>query len=77
MVLTGVIQETDVDTTYKYPLLGDIPLLGGLFKSKQKSNEKRELIILVTPKVLEENSNTLSTYDLEFSSDDSKILLKK
>ena len=77
LVLTGVIQETDVDTTYKYPLLGDIPLLGGLFKSKQKSNEKRELIILVTPKVLEENSNTLSTYDLEFSSDDSKILLKK
>ena len=77
LVLTGVIQETDVDTTYKYPLLGDIPLLGGLFKSKQKSNEKRELIILVTPKVLEENSNNLSTYDLEFSSDDSKILLKK
>ena len=77
LVLTGVIQETDVDTTYKYPLLGDIPLLGGLFKSKQKSNEKRELIILVTPKVLEENSNNLSTYDLEFSSDDSKILLNK
>jgi type IV pilus assembly protein PilQ len=77
LVLTGVIQETDVDTIYKYPLLGDIPLLGGLFKSKQKSNEKRELIILVTPKVLEENSNNLSTYDLEFSSDDSKILLKK
>lgn len=77
LVLTGVIQETEVDTTYKYPLLGDIPLLGGLFRSKQKSNEKRELIILVTPKVLEENSSTLSTYDLEFSSDDSKILLKK
>jgi len=77
LVLTGVIQETDVDIIYKYPLLGDIPLLGGLFKSKQKSNEKRELIILVTPKVLEENSNNLSTYDLEFSSDDSKILLKK
>ena len=77
LVLTGVIQETDVDITYKYPLLGDIPLLGGLFKSKQKSNEKRELIILVTPKVLEENANTLSTYDLEFSSEDSKILLKK
>ena len=77
LVLTGVIQETDIDTTYKYPLLGDIPLLGALFRSKQKTNEKRELIILVTPKVLDENSNTFSTYDLEFNSEDSKILLSK
>mgnify|MGYP003324208683 FL=1 len=36
LVLTGVIQETDIDTTYKYPILGDIPLLGGLFRSNQK-----------------------------------------
>ena len=77
LVLTGVIQETDVNTTYKYPLLGDIPLLGGLFKSKQSTNERRELIILVTPKVLDENSNYLSDYDLDFKSEDSKKLIKK
>ena len=53
LVLTGVIQETDIDTTYKYPILGDIPLLGGLFRSNQKSSDKRELVILVTPKVLD------------------------
>ena len=77
LVLTGVIQETDVSTTYKYPLLGDIPLLGALFKSKQSTNERRELIILVTPKVLDENSNFLSDYDLDFKSEDSKKLIKK
>ena len=54
LVLTGIIQETDVDTTYKYPILGDIPLLGALFRSKQTNNDQRELIILVTPKILKD-----------------------
>ncbi len=77
LVLTGVIQETDVDTLYKLPLLGDLPLLGSLFRSKTKSNDKRELIILVTPKVLDDdtslNNNKLN---LEFSSEDAKNLIE-
>jgi type IV pilus assembly protein PilQ len=36
------------------PLLGDIPVLGHLFKSTQKVNNKNELLIFVTPKVLRE-----------------------
>jgi len=77
LVLTGVIQETDVDTTYKLPLLGDLPLLGGLFRSKQKSIDKRELIILVTPKVLEEGSNKINNYNLGFSNEDTKNFINK
>ena len=72
LVLTGVIQETDINTTYKYPLLGDLPLLGRLFRSKQTSVDKRELIILVTPKVLEEGANNINNYNLEFTSEDTK-----
>ena len=77
LVLTGIIQETDVDTTYKYPILGDIPLLGSLFRSKQTNNDQRELIILVTPKVLEDDTTINNKkYDLELSSEDANNLYK-
>ena len=77
LVLTGVIQETDIDTTYKLPLLGDLPLLGGLFRSKQASKDKRELIILVTPKVLEDKSSNIADYNLEFKNKDAKNLINQ
>ena len=75
LVLTGVIQETDIDTTYKYPILGDIPLLGGLFRSNQKSSDKRELVILVTPKVLDDRKSNIADYNLNYQNKDSQILL--
>ena len=77
LVLTGVIQETDIDTTYKLPLLGDLPLLGGLFRSKQASKDKRELIILVTPKVLEDKSSNIADYNLEFKNKDAQDLINQ
>ena len=77
LVLTGVIQETDVDTLYKLPLLGDLPLLGSLFRSKTKSNDKRELVILVTPKVLDDDTTINNNkFNLEFSNEDAKNLMK-
>jgi len=77
LVLTGVIQETDIDTTYKYPLLGDLPLLGGLFRSKQSSKDKRELIILVTPKVLEDTSSSIADFNLDFKNEESINVIKE
>ena len=77
LVLTGVIQETDIDTTYKYPILGDIPLLGGLFRSNQKSSDKRELVILVTPKVLDDRKSNIVDYNLNYQNKDSQILLEQ
>ncbi|MAN49262.1 MAG: type II secretory pathway protein [Flavobacteriales bacterium] len=77
LVLTGVIQETDVDVTYKYPLLGDLPLLGRLFRSKQSSKDKRELIILVTPKVLDEGTSNIADYNLKFQNKDARNLINK
>jgi type IV pilus assembly protein PilQ len=54
VVLGGIFESTDRDTSKKVPLLGDIPVLGHLFKSTQKVNNKNELLIFVTPKVLRE-----------------------
>lgn len=52
VVVGGVYEFTDVDSVSKVPLLGDIPVLGNLFKNKNRSNEKIELLIFMTPKIL-------------------------
>ena len=52
VVLGGVFEQTKSDGVSKVPLLGDIPLLGYLFRTTSKSNTKRELLIFVTPQIL-------------------------
>ena len=54
LVLTGVLQDSDTVTTSKVPILGDIPILGSLFRSNATQKRKSELVILVTPKILKD-----------------------
>lgn len=54
LILSGIIQDTDRTTVSKVPILGDIPLLGALFRSTNKDNERSEVIILVTPQILDD-----------------------
>ena len=54
LVLSGVVSDTDTTVTSKWPVVGDMPLLGNLFKSKRKGTQRSELIILVTPKIMPE-----------------------
>ena len=54
LVLTGVLQDSESVTTSKVPILGDIPLLGSLFRKNSTQKRKSELIILVTPKILKD-----------------------
>ena len=52
LILTGVLKDEDNVTTSKTPLIGDIPILGRLFRKNTTVKRKSELIILVTPKIL-------------------------
>ncbi|NZA28215.1 type IV pilus secretin PilQ family protein [Luteimonas sp. SJ-92] len=52
VVIGGVYEFLDRQTMAKVPFLGDIPILGNLFKTRGKSNSKAELLIFVTPRVL-------------------------
>jgi type IV pilus assembly protein PilQ len=52
VVIGGIYIQQDRDTVTKVPLLGDIPVLGNLFKNKARTNDKTELLIFLTPKVL-------------------------
>ncbi|WP_373295379.1 pilus (MSHA type) biogenesis protein MshL [Thalassotalea profundi] len=52
VVIGGLIETRKVDSESKTPLLGDIPVLGELFKSKSKLTEKKELVIMLKPIVI-------------------------
>ena len=54
IVLGGVYEQESSDTVNKVPLLGDIPLLGALFRQNSKSSTKRELLIFITPKIVQQ-----------------------
>ncbi len=51
IVLSGLIQATGAKTLDKFPWLGDIPILGALFRSKNFQSNRSELVIFVTPKI--------------------------
>ena len=54
LVLGGIYQQDETKTTNKVPLLGDIPYLGNLFKNNTLSNSTTELMIFITPRIVDE-----------------------
>ncbi|OBQ39867.1 MAG: general secretion pathway protein GspD [Anabaena sp. CRKS33] len=58
LILSGIIQDTDRTSVSKLPILGDIPLLGALFRKTNKVNERREVIILLTPQIMDDSQGS-------------------
>jgi len=54
VVIGGLIQEKEDESINKVPLLGDIPILGWLFKSKSKRKTKTNLLVFITPHIIKE-----------------------
>ena len=54
VVIGGLIQDNEQEVVSKIPLLGDIPLLGWLFKTKSKTRNKTNLMILLTPHIVKD-----------------------
>jgi type IV pilus assembly protein PilQ len=57
VVLGGIYETERRETVNKVPLLGDIPFIGAAFRSKQRLDNKAELLIFITPRILEEGSS--------------------
>ena len=55
LVLGGIFQMTVTDDEDKVPLFGDLPFLGRAFKNTVKSQEKQEVLIFITPRIISEN----------------------
>lgn len=62
--LGGLKKNTETVTITKVPILGDIPLLGGLFRHKDTSADERELVIFITPKIVSDLNRPISAQDL-------------
>ncbi|MBI5891886.1 MAG: type IV pilus secretin PilQ [Nitrosomonadales bacterium] len=54
VVIGGVYTQDTTDSTEKIPLLGDVPILGWLFKSNNIDKAKKELLVFITPKILKD-----------------------
>ncbi|MDO4640903.1 MAG: type IV pilus secretin PilQ family protein [Neisseria sp.] len=59
LVLGGIYEENNANGVSKVPLLGDIPLLGNLFKSRTRSEDRSELLIFITPRIMDYQGNNL------------------
>jgi general secretion pathway protein D len=65
VIIGGMMQNTKTGTDNKIPFLGDIPLIGNLFKRQFKSNSKTELLIFLTPHIVEAPSQLLALSERE------------
>jgi type IV pilus assembly protein PilQ len=55
MVIGGMLKETETKRINKFPILGDIPLIGALFRSSTSQKEKNELVIMLTPRIVKDS----------------------
>ena len=59
LILGGIYQEENSEGVSKVPLVGDIPVVGNLFKSKTRSDKKTELLIFITPRIVDNIGSNL------------------
>ncbi|MBD2412605.1 general secretion pathway protein GspD [Nostoc calcicola FACHB-389] len=63
LILSGIIQDSDRTTVSKIPILGDLPLIGSLFRSTNRSNQRNEVIVLLTPQIMDDSENSSYGYN--------------
>lgn len=72
MVIGGLLDSDDATTIQKVPLLSNIPILGELFKYHNKSRQKTEIVVLITPRVVSEETPARMSPDMEDAYNDSR-----
>ena len=75
LILTGVIQDQDKEIARKWPILGDLPLIGQLFRSNDSQRSKNELVILVTPMIVDDEMGGSYGYGYRPSSREARQLM--
>jgi type IV pilus assembly protein PilQ len=77
LVLSGIIQDAERTTVSKVPFLGDLPLLGSLFRSTGKKNERAEVVVLLTPQIMDDSEQSQWGFNYNPSKDARELLQKK
>ena len=77
LILSGIIQERQQSSETKVPILGDIPILGALFRSRSNSNDRSEVIILLTPKIIEDTATSTLGINYQPGQDAAEMLQRQ
>ncbi|MDJ0716012.1 MAG: hypothetical protein QNJ54_17575 [Prochloraceae cyanobacterium] len=63
LILSGIIQDSERETVSKIPILGDMPVIGSLFRSTERENSRAEVIVLVTPQIIDDSDRSPFGYN--------------
>ena len=74
LILSGIIQDQERNVLSKTPILGDLPIIGSLFRSNSRTNDRNELIVLVTPQILDDSDRSTFGYSYVPSSEARRAL---
>ena len=77
LILSGIIQDSDRTTVSKIPILGDLPLIGALFRSTNRQNQRSEVIVLLTPQIMDDSQNSSYGYNYNPSPEVRQILERR
>jgi type IV pilus assembly protein PilQ len=59
LMLAGFITEQETKNNAKMPVLGDIPVVGAFFRDSSKTSEKKEMVILITPRIIKDTEDVV------------------
>lgn len=74
LILSGVIRDSDSESVQKVPLLGDLPIIGALFRRTVTSNNRSEVIIIVTPRIMDDSQNANWGYTYQPGPETQKVI---
>ena len=77
LIISGVISDSQEEIITKWPLLGDLPLLGSLFRKTSSRREKEELVIVVTPQIIDNEQGGAYGYGYQPVTDDVRQVLRR
>ncbi|WP_026098207.1 type IV pilus secretin family protein [Kamptonema formosum] len=58
LILSGIIQEQDRTNVTKVPILGDLPIIGALFRRTNRTNNRAEVIVVMTPQIIDDSERS-------------------
>lgn len=74
LIMSGVIQDFDRETVSKVPFLGDLPIIGALFRSQRTDKTRNEVIIVVTPRIIDDSDRSQFGYTYQPGPEVQRIL---
>ncbi len=74
LVLSGIIRDSDRQTLTKVPFLGDLPIIGALFRQETNQNVRNEVIIVVTPRIIDDSQNATWGYTYQPGPEVQKVI---